>query len=243
MRAVKSKEPFYGPLFRFARWWVRLALGKHTIHQTENLREPAIYVARHQNMHGPVHCMAFMPVPVRLWTLHIFRDREACEAQYRDFTFSVRFGWPKWLAALVARLVSVPVTSCMASVGAIPVYRGQREVLKTFELSVDALIRGESLILFPDIVYDDTSDDAGAFYTGYLHLARSYRKKTGKPLAVVPVYCTQKSRKLVIGEPIMFSADAPFRAEKERVAQAVHDSLNEMAHIWEIDKSQSSVQM
>lgn len=234
---MSKKGSFYGPLFRFARWCVRLGLGKHTIHQTENMREPAIYVARHQNMHGPVHCMAFMPVPVRLWTLHIFKDRKACQAQYRDFTFSVRFGWPKWLAAAVAWLVSLPVSACMESAGAIPVHRGQREVIKTFELSVDALVRGESLILFPDIVYDDTSEEAGAFYTGYLHLARSYRKQTGKALAVVPVYCTHQSRKLVIGEPIMFSADAPFRAEKERVAQAVHDSLNEMAHTWEADET------
>jgi len=232
---VSKKEPYYGPLFHFARWCVRQTLGKHTVYQQENLRSPAIYVSRHQNMHGPVHCMAFMPVPVHIWALHMFSDKEACLTHYRDFTFSRRFGWPRWLAAMVAYLVSVPVSSCMRSMGAIPVYRGQREVLKTFELSVDALMRGESLILFPDIVYDDTSGEAGDFYTGYLHLARTYRKKTGKELAVIPVYCTKKTRKLVIGEPVMFSAEAPFRAEKERVAQAIHDSLNEMARTWEAE--------
>ena len=116
---------------------------------------------------------------------------------------------------------------------AIPVYRGQREVMKTFSSSLDTLVRGESLVIFPDIMYADTSDQAGAFYTGYLHLARSYHKKTGKELPIVPLYCTQSSRKLILGEPIIFSSQAPFYAERDRVAAAVHESLDELSRIWE----------
>ena len=216
-----KREPYYGPVYRIARQIVRIYLGKHQIYYRENLRTPAIYVSRHQNMHGPVHTMAFLPTPVHIWSMYMFLDRKACQAHFRDFTFTARFGWPRWKASLVAGIISLPVSACLKSMSAIPVYRGQREVMKTFSSSLDALVRGESLVIFPDIMYADTSDQAGAFYTGYLHLARSYHKKTGKELPIVPLYCTQSSRKLILGEPIIFSSQAPFYAERDRVAAAI----------------------
>lgn len=228
-----KREPYYGPVYRIARQIVRIYLGKHQIYYRENLRTPAIYVSRHQNMHGPVHTMAFLPTPVHIWSMYMFLDRKACQAHFRDFTFTARFGWPRWKASLVAGLISLPVSACLKSMSAIPVYRGQREVMKTFSSSLDTLVRGESLVIFPDIMYADTSDQAGAFYTGYLHLARSYHKKTGKELPIVPLYCTQSSRKLILGEPIIFSSQAPFYAERDRVAAAVHESLDELSRIWE----------
>ena len=84
---ASPQEPYYGPLYRSARQIVRVYLGRHQICHQENLRTPAIYVSRHQNMHGPVHTMAFLPVPVHIWSMYMFLDRAACKGHFRDFTF------------------------------------------------------------------------------------------------------------------------------------------------------------
>ena len=230
---ASPREPYYGFLYRFARQIVRIYLGRHQVYHRENIRTPAIYVSRHQNMHGPVHTMAFLPAPVHIWSMHMFLDPEACKEHFLEFTFTKRYGWSQRRASLIASLVSYPVSVGLKSMGAIPVFRGHREILKTFDLSLDVLLRGENLVVFPDILYDDTSDQAGELYSGYLHLARSYYKKSGKSLPIIPLYCTQHSRKLILGDPIIFSGEVPFRAEKERVARAIHQSLDDLVTQWE----------
>lgn len=221
-------EPYYGFWFRLGRFIVRLYLGKNKVCHPENLLSPAIYVSRHQNMHGPVHTMAYLPVPVHIWSMYMFMDPKVCYDHFMNFTFTQRYRWPRWKAALVGKLVCHPISACMHSMGAIPVYRGQRDVIKTFELSAKVLQKGENIVIFPDIMYDDTSSQSGSMYTGYLHLARTYHQKTGKELPIIPLYCTQTSGKMIIGKAIHFSSQVPFREEKERVSAAVRDALDQL---------------
>lgn len=189
---------------------------------------PAVYLVHHQNLFGPVHTLAWMPGEAHLWYLWVFRERETCYRQYVDYTFTKRFGWPLPVAKGVAFLVSRFVPGLVKDFGGIPVYRGRREILRTMELSQEALLKGESILLSPDRDYADRGPEIGALYSGFLHLEKRYCRETGRHLAFVPVYCSKKQKSVLFGKPVYFAGLQPFRQEQEEMAQTLQAAMNRL---------------
>lgn len=187
---------------------------------------PAVYIVHHQNMLGPVHAVAFLPVQARIWALHVFLSRKECFAQYYGYTFTSRFGWPKPAARLAAGLLSVAVPALVNSLGAIPVFRGRAEVAKTMQLSQQALCNGESLIICPDVEYSDSSPGMGKMYTGFLKLEQEYFAQTGRHLAFVPTHCSPSQKRFYIGQPVYFEGGENFSRQRKVVAQSLQEAIN-----------------
>lgn len=203
-----------GALFEASRFVVRLFVPRYTTRRTGESPQPAVYIVHHQNLRGPVLSMAWFDVPVRLWVLGVFCGRAECFRWYRDYTFSRRFGLPKPLAAILAYPVSFYIAALMRSMETIPVYRGTREVLKTMRESVRTLAGGRSLLISPDIEYEDTGTAMGEMYDGFLDLERFYLKRTGRHLAFVPLRIDGRERCISVGEPVRFTGTGEFRQEK-----------------------------
>lgn len=185
-----------------------------------------VYVVHHQNLRGPVRAAAVLPKEVRLWILHVFCDRKSCFEQYCNYTFSRRLGWPKFAAFTAAGILSLAMPRLLRGLGAIPVYRGAKEIGRTMELSEAALLRGESLLICPDRDYASNSPRVGEMYRGFLHLEQMYYRKTGNRLAFVPLTCDEGGRRLVVGAPVFFKGDRPFAEESEMVINSLRDRMN-----------------
>ncbi|MFQ8833390.1 MAG: hypothetical protein ACLR7U_11335 [Ruthenibacterium lactatiformans] len=156
------------------------------------------YVVHHRNMSGPVHTLALLPDEPRPWVLHVFLDRHECFAQYYGYTFRKRFGWPAPAAWAAAGVLSLTVPAVVRSFGAIPVYRSLKETRDMMEQSAQALLRGESIMLCPDVAYDSAAPATGEIYKGFLQLEKLYHAGTGAHLRFVPVYCG-KTKRIVTG--------------------------------------------
>lgn len=189
---------------------------------------PSVFIVHHQNMSGPVHALLTLPVAAHLWVYRVFFDRSECYKQYMDYTFTKRFGMPRWLAAPLAFIIALAVPSIMRSFSAIPVHRSTRDILRTFELSQKALQRGENLIISPDVNYDDDSRSMGEIYTGFFHLEKTYFKQTGKHLSFVPMSYSTKNRTLFIADVIKFDDMTPYNEQKNVVAEKIRVSINEI---------------
>lgn len=189
---------------------------------------PSVFVVHHQNMSGPVHALLTLPVQAHIWVLKVFFDRKECFKQYMNYTFTKRFGMPKIVAAPLAFIISLAVPMVMHSFSAIPVNRSSRDILKTFQLSQKALLKGENLIISPDVNYDDDSRSMGEIYTGFLHLEKSYFKETKKHLSFVPMSYNTKEQTLFIGDAIQFDDETAYNAQKEQVAKRIKDSINDI---------------
>lgn len=222
-------RPFsYGPLARLLRAAVRPCLFRWDRSGARKAEAPAVYVAHHRNMSGPVHALALLPDMPRPWVLHVFLDRDACFEQYYGFTFRERFGWPKPFAWLAACALSRVVPAVMRSFGSIPVYRGLRETRAMMEETVAALLRGESILLCPDVAYDSPEPATGEIYKGFLQIEKLYFEKTGDHVRFVPVFCG-RTKRILTGKAVCF-ADAPsFRAQRDGVARQLVDGLNALA--------------
>jgi len=186
---------------------------------------PVVYVCHHHNLRGPLASMAWLPIQVRPWALSIFFDKEVCHAHFRDYTFSERYGWPRLWVIFVAWLTGGAIPPLMRSMGALPVYRNSTESLRTLRASVDALLRGESLIIYPDIEYTNGDTQVGEMYQGFLLLERLWIHKKGTHLDFVPLIYSPQIPAIELGEPIRFE-DGDFAAQCHFVAEKIWSSLN-----------------
>ena len=161
-------------------------------------------------MAGPIRAVAHLPLEGHIWALEVFCNAKTCFAQYYGYTFTKRFGMPKPLAFVCAKLVSGAVSGIVRGCGAIPVYRGRREIVETMRLSQQVLEKGENIILCPDVDYSSSAAEIGAVYEGFLHLEKGYHRATGKHLAFVPVGLYAPTKRVRMGEPIRFADGVPF---------------------------------
>ena len=188
---------------------------------------PAVLLVHHQNLFGPVCVEALLPRPPRLWVLGAFHSRQVCYRQYRGYTFTQRFGWPTPAAVIAAGALSLTIPPLIHSIHAIPVYRSSREIVDTMQASLEVLERGEQVLICPDLDYADGSPDVGAFYTGFFHLEKDWRRQGRDPLPFVPLYCSRRRRRLIVGPSFTFPRTGPYPREREEVTRALQDWMHQ----------------
>ena len=214
-----------GKLFYITRVFVRMGLGRWTA-DVKPPEGPTVYVCSHNNMRGPLAVQAWLPFATRTWVLHVFLDRETCRKQYSEYTFSRRFGLPKRLSEVLAWAASGYVSGLMASIGAIPVYRGTVRIGVTFRETVAALQAGDSVVIFPDVDYTDNAEGIGEVYDGFLLLERFWRRASDRPLQFVPLRLDASARHISEGRPVSFDRSAEWKGEMARVREALRAEIN-----------------
>ncbi len=196
---------------------VRIFIPNYKIIRKTDLDVPAVYLVHHQNLWGPVISLAWLDIPARMWVLNVFFNFNACFKQYYNYTFTKRFGIPKIIAAIIAFPISLFVSGLMHIMSALPVYRGSRDIVKTFNASVLALENGQNILICPDIDYSDSGSEMGEMYKGFLHIERKYAKKTGNHVPFVPIRIDKRKRLICIGDAIYFDEKYDFRQGKAEV--------------------------
>lgn len=222
---------FYRPLARALRRMARPFTYLNAIPDLSGVPEPVVFVSRHRNLRGPIFSLLHLPREVHPWVYSVFCDPKSCYEHYIHYTFSVRLKWHKLFVILLTRILSHLVPILIKSMGGIPVYRRSAQVKKTFTKSLEALKRGESLIIYPDIDYTSTDDVPGQIYSGFLLIGQMYRKATGKNLQFVPLDVDMGRRALLMGNPVVFDGKRNFEKERERAAKALR---GELAHLGSI---------
>ncbi len=182
-----------------------------------------VYVARHLNMHGPMTALKWLDFPTHPMVFSPFFTKKDCYIQYRDFTFTERYGKKKRKFNFKAYMASRFVPMLVNSVRAVPVYRSSVKIAKTFRASLECLLKGEPVIVFPDTEYTAGGDNVSEIYDGFLYLGELYRRKSGKSLKFVPIHIDDEKRCLNEGE-IVYCDD--FKTEGERAALEIKNAIN-----------------
>jgi hypothetical protein len=148
--------------------------------------------------------------------------------------------------SLVKTLGEIGVTSVLlaptgraakvfAAFDPVPVYRSElRSIFKTFNISVEALKQGDSILLFPESTHN-TEDgkyakngQVGDFFTGFAHVGVKYYEETGKQIKFYPIYLDKKKRKFIIGKGIEFNSNNDRSLEKKRLAEELRNSMENL---------------
>lgn len=191
---------------------------------------PAIYLCRHMDMSGVIHSLVSLPVVVRPWTLYLFTEYQLAKKQFKEYTFSVRMKKSKLTTAIISPLSAWWLTTMIHSCEGIPVYRGEAaaKAYLTMKRSLDALLNGDNILIFPDVAYDDTGNETAnrEMYEGFVFLEKLYHKKTGRHIPFVPLCLDLKGKKLKIKKPVQFE-NGDFKAQLPRVMQQLEDGIYE----------------
>ncbi|NLN84359.1 MAG: glycerol acyltransferase [Firmicutes bacterium] len=218
----------YGRLFKRIRGFVRIFSGPYEIERAEEIQGPSILICRHDNLSGPRVVLTWLPDYVRTWVFHVFMDVETCYNHYVNYTFTQRFGWPKFIAKAAAKVLAPFVVAVLDSMQGIPVYRESIRSLRTIKATLKALYEGGTILIFPDINYISTDKKDRSVYEGFLYLERYYFNRTGKHIPFVPMFLDRKEKKIKIGQSICFADGIDFYEQKDSVLERIITGINEL---------------
>lgn len=217
-----KKGRIYGPLGNFARFLVRIFTPKYRCNVLP-YNEPVLYVARHLDTKGAAATLGFLKFQVHPLILSVFFSEKECYKQYAEYTFTLRQGKPQKKFNFKAWFLSRLIPKGIRSAKGVPVYRDFTKMKKTFDIATDYLLKGESLIVYPDIDYTAGSDKISEIYDGFLYVTETYRFKTGKSLRIVPIYVNQKMSTIDEMESVYIEN---FRNDRKVVAEKIKYAIN-----------------
>lgn len=231
---VKKYKKKYG--VRIIMFFLRPIL-HHKVYGKNHVDEsrPAIFVCNHGEIYGPLVSVVYLPFHFRPWVDENMIDRDKIYAHMYRGTFSYIKWMPKWLKSLCTKISSKFCLWALNSFDPIPVYRESlRAVMRTMNESVAALKADDNILLFPE---NPASNEGGryknsvlssAFYTGFAHIAIQFYRETGKTAVFYPIFADKKRRTYTIGEGIPYRPEGAPAEEKRRIAEALHDAMQEM---------------
>lgn len=190
---------------------------------------PAVFVSNHLGAVGPVAVIASLPVRVYPWVISDMLDRDRAVAYLKvDFVEPQLHLVPPlslWLAEGISR-ISVRL---LRAAGCIPVWEGER-LYTTFAQSLDLLIGGKSLLIFPEDASKENTPQykMKPFQKGFTRLGELYFERTGLSLRFYPLAVHLASFRVRVGQPIAYNARNPVAYERLRIKNVLEASIRAM---------------
>lgn len=192
-------------------------------------RGPAVFVSNHVGALGPIAVGASIPLRLYAWIHADMLDpRLAPDYLRRDFVepqLHVPQPFSRWLAHGISKL-HIPL---LRAVGCIPVYHTPAGLLKTFQISLDLLEKGNYLLIFPENsdLPMDPRFQMSPFKKGFARLGEMFYRRTGRILPFYPLAVHVRSLTVRVGKPVRYNPIADPEAERVRIVdlleQAIHD--------------------
>lgn len=224
-----NKLHFYGPLFRFVRFFFNIFKRPFRSFVYPKDKVPSVYVCRHLNLQGPTKVCQSLGFDVHSMVLHNFFTVKKCRKQYSEYTFTERSGKrgiKRFFGKVGAFFASLGVPPFIRSMKAIPVYRGGADSLVTLRRAAEYLAKGENIAVYPDVDYAAESEEVKSdIYQGFLYIDKLYHKKTGKHIDFVVIKVNTERRDITEVGRVSFSDDVPFREDMDNVAKEIQAML------------------
>ena len=224
MSKDKSKTTLY---YKFARIVARLICPKATtVFEDDIADEPAVFVVNHSNVTGPIMMTLDFPRKHSTWAISFALDRDKCvDYAFHDIFFG-RSRKVKWFWRMMARIMSRLLPPILKYSDTIAVYHDKR-IISTFKESIAALVGGRDLVIFAESPRR-YSEYVNEMQTGFVDVARFYRKETGKMLKFYPVYVERKNRTVSVARPITYDPDVPMSVQREAICGFLRDGIDRM---------------
>jgi len=207
---------------------VRAFYPKIEVVGAENLpAEPALIIANHTQMNGPIACELYFPTERYTWCAgEMMHLKDVPAYAYRDF-WSRKPRWCRWFYHLLSYIIAPLSVELFTNANTIEAQRDAR-ILSTFRETIARLQEGASIVIFPeqDKPHNHILCD---FQTGFVDVARLYHRRTGRVLQFVPMYIAPALHKMYIGKPTAYRPDMPIDAERSRICNYLMDAVTATA--------------
>ena len=216
-----------GIFFRFMRMIIKIFMRRKLLIKKEVFETEKVFVAHHQNFYAPVTALIYMPNSVSIWAIaHLFTFK-GCFDKYYNFTFVKNIKMPRPIALICSTILAILIPTFLKSGNAIPVYRKDKNIIETFNKSVEELKKGKQIIVFPDISYNSKESEIKQIYTGFINIDEYYFKQTNKHIEFVPLVFNKKERTIVNKNGVKLKENYNINDEKQNIAEYITRSINE----------------
>lgn len=193
--------------------------------QKPDVRQPAIFIANHEQSYGPVTAMASLPKPLSPWVTHEIIDPALCPTYIEGDFVRPEVHLKPPLSTILSRIIGRICVALMKDLKAIPVYRQSRRIAETIRTSVRFIEQGKRLLIFPEIKNQRWNDIINEFDTGFIGIARKLFEKTQEVAAFFPVAVNRRLKELRLGPPVLFDPTRPYHAERARIRDELMERI------------------
>lgn len=217
--------------FKIFKLCVRAFIPRFTVEGAENIEKntACVLIANHLGPTGPMVTQLYLPIRHRPWAIDYTTQPRACYRHLRDVFFRETLHIFPPFNKLLAVLVTLPCLWIMHGARAVPVHRGKKQIRKTFSKSINTLLSGESIVIFPEIHHHQPIDGVKPFYTGFAHLGALHAHAAKKSLPFHPVYIDKEQKIIRIGPVVLYQYDVDYAQETRRVASLLEQNMRKMA--------------
>lgn len=211
---------------------IRALYHKPAIFGLERIRRkaPSIYVANHLGSYGPVAIMSFFPFQLYPWVTHEVTEKRKC-AEYIEKEFVYKeLGLKPPMSRVLSSCIGDICVSLMKHLEVIPVYKKQRRISHSIDLSARYLAQGKDLLIFPEISDWVLNDLICKFDSGFVNIARLHFERHKEPVSFYPVAVSRERRSIRLGNSIDFNPHRSFIGEKRRIVKELEERV--CAMIW-----------
>ena len=202
---LKYPKPFKfkrRPVFAlFKAVIMRMFYHKPNIELLNEISQPCIFVSNHDAKRGPVMAELYLPVRTAKWGAYqMLCDYNTRRIYLRDVFYIKKQNFGRVIASLKAFFEAFFSLFIYRGMNFLPTYPDTR-IAGTIRQSVDLLEQGMSILIFPEDSEGGYKEEIGKFFPGFVLLAESYYRKTGKDIPVYPIYYHSGNKRMVIGNP------------------------------------------
>lgn len=197
-----------------------------------NLFEPVVFVANHEKNYGPSVMQLFFPIAYRPWVIYHMLEPQECSEYIRAEYFEARLKISPPFSMWISKWIEPVLLKLMRSTRPIPVYRKDpRRTVQTFNESIEALLGGENLLIFPENGdAEPYSSQVHQFFNGFIYLTKLYYRKTKKRLSFVPVSINPRQHTIAVGEAVRFQPGNDYLYEQNRICQSLMQQIDALYH-------------
>jgi hypothetical protein len=192
--------------------------------------EPVVFLSNHATRYGPTAMHVYFPGKHRIWVLSSLFYVKTFSNHMMVYWFPNVRGLIRILCRIFTLILAPIGPFFYKSMEAIPVYRMSLKLKDTYDKTVETLIEGKNVVIFPE------SRESSVEYkfvnnlqNGFFRFASTYYLKTGKRLLAYPVYCCKELNIISVGKPYEYDPDINMKEQSLTVMKYIQDSIEELA--------------
>ena len=186
-----------------------------------------IIISNHEGTDAPMSLELYTDKPLRMWGAHEMNSGVIKMYKYQSRVYyHEKKHWNLHLARLFC-LIASPITNIFyKGLNLISTYRDARFV-KTIRQSVDAIKRGENIVIFPEDSTNGYLKELEGFHAGFVMLADICLKR-GIDVPIFVTYFDKEGLRYIVDEPVYYSTLKKDGRTRCDIAKILLDRCNEL---------------
>ena len=189
--------------------------------------EPIFFVCNHTKIYAPTFFITNKDHRARVWANYYFLYFRVFWNHMKNKVLKDRK--PKFLLYPLALLLMPIIIFTFRAFEPIPVFhKDERVETMTFKKSVETLRSGVPQVIFPERTENKVNRYVFQFNHGLPRVAEKYYRETGKILRFYPVYCAEKLRTFVVGDPVSYDPTVPMETQADDICHYLENKIAEL---------------